>query len=584
MIPRAYNTQLYPKDLGAAISTRRIYDPDYAVLSDPDIYDKLRKYAPIDGAIDLRKRMVAGSDWFLEAASSSTGDRAAVPIFTALIQQLQAFETARYHLSEALIKGSAWAEMVGEWRIVEIPPLPPKLWFVITAFRDMDKRRFCLIRDDDQRPGEARWHVEAVVPPFETRAIEREHYVRVAYGTDEASLGYGRGLAESLLYPFWFATSNDEHANQFGEKWAQGFRIWKVGAEGPLLTNDKIQKYLNVVDTFVSRYAAVVGKDSEFELVDAPAESLKYITERQNYYNALLRTRILGSSLMTDPQVEGGSFALGESQDANTTQLMVHHDRGVLDEGITHDFVGLLWRVNFQQLLELGIRTTGPPKYHTRDLKQKDPAKRIPVIESATKVGLKVSESEVYADYNLTPPAPGEPVLEPPEPITAGPGRPPEPGKDKQPETPSRQKLELEERALRIARLEGELAQLRATPPSVHITNPAAPRDTRLEAAPAAPSIVVHNHVPVQPPVVVPAPNVDVSVEAAAPVVVPAPDVTVQAAAPIVVPAPQVHVAAAAPAQPQVVVAPLREEAEKKVTIERDNYGRITGASVKPKE
>lgn len=439
MIPRAYNTQLYPKDLGAAISTQRIFDPDYALLSDPDIYEKLRKYPPIDGAVDLRKRMVAGSDWYLEAASSSIGDRAAVAIFRGLIGQLQGFETARYHLAEALIAGSKWAEMVGEWRVVEIPPLPPMRWFVITAFKDMDKRRFVMIRDRDQEVGEARWHIENVVQPFGTRPIEREHYVRVAYGTDEASLGYGRGLTESLLYPFWYATSLDEHANQFGERWAQGFRVWELGTEGPLLTQDKVNKFLAIVDTFVSRYAAVVGKDSKFNLHDAPADAFEYISIRQDYYNAIMRTRILGSSLMTDPQVEGGSFALGDSQFENTTQLMVHHDRGVLDASLTHDYLGLLWRANFQNLLMLGLRTTGPSVFHTQDLKQRSPAKRIPVFESASKLGAPVNLEELYSDYNLTPPAPGEPALLP-TPQAPAPGRPPEPGEDGRPEVPSQQK------------------------------------------------------------------------------------------------------------------------------------------------
>lgn len=444
-IARAYNGQQYTRELGsAAYGSKRIYDPDYALVQDPNFYEKLRRYPPVAGSVDLRKRMVAGSDWYLEPASSSVGDRAAVPIFETLLKQIQGFETARYNLAEALIKGSTWAAIEGEWRLLEIPPLPPTRWWVITSLRDMDKRRFCLLNDGGASRT-ATWHVEDPKPPYQPKPIDRSHYVRVAYGLEESTLLHGRGLAETLVYPFWYATSLDEHSAQFGERWAQGFRIWRLGDVPAPSAAAKRSEFLNVVDEFVSRYAAVVGEKDSFELHDAPAEALNYITSRQEYYNALMRVLILGSSLMTDPQVQGGSFALGDSQFENTTQLIVHQDRSVLDEACTADLVGLLWRANYQCFLDCGIKTTGPAFFHTGDLKQNDPAKRIPVIESAVKLGLRVRQDEAYKDYALTPPSDTEPVIEPPgEELPNEVGRPPNPDRADRTTYPSQKKRQEE--------------------------------------------------------------------------------------------------------------------------------------------
>lgn len=411
VIPRSINT-VYTRDLGSALRQRKVYDPDYALAQDPEFYEKLRKYPVVDGAVNLRKLMVAGSDWYLEPASAAIADRAAVPIFEALLKQLKAFEVARYNLAEALIKGSTWSAIQGEWRMLEIPPLPPMRWWVITGLVDMDKRRFALVREGDS--DEFAWHVESSRPPYTTEPIVREHFVRVAYGSDEASLGYGRGLAESILYPFWYATSLDEHAAQFGERWAQGFRIWKLGAQGAPLTSQKRQEYLDLIDKLCTRYGFVGDKEDEFELVDAPAQAFQFISQRQEYYNAIIRVRIMGSSLMTDPQVKGGSFALGDAQYQNTTQLMVNHDRGVLDEALTNDLMGALWRNNYQNFLAVGLRTTAPSTYHTRDLKQHDPVVRFPVLEAAQRLGIPIRIDEAYEQLSLTPPTPGEPTLKAP--------------------------------------------------------------------------------------------------------------------------------------------------------------------------
>lgn len=543
VIPRSINARYYVHDLGSALTQDRIYDPDYALAQDPEFYEKLRRYPVVDGAVNLRKLMDAGSDWYLEPASSAIGDRAAIPIFEALVKEIKDFSVARYNSAEALIKGASWAEIEGEWRVLEIPPLPPMRWWVITGLKDMDKRRFVLCRDKDLEPDERRWYVETAFPPYEARPIVREHYLRIAAGTDEASLGYGRGLVESILYPFWYATGLDEHSAQFGERWAQGFRVWKLGIPGAPLTTDKRQQYLNTVDLFVSRYAAVVDKDDTFELHDAPAEGFNYITERQKYYNSLIRVRILGSSLMTEPEVKGGSFALGDSQFENTTQLIVHHDRGILDSGFTADCMSLLWRANYQNFVSLGIRTTGPSRFHTRDIKQHDPAKRAPVLKTALEIGLKILEDEAYQQLELTPPTGDAPVLQQANLPAPAPGRPPG-GPPDGPEVPSKQD----------ERLGFEHGQPPPPPVTLH---------AHFEAPPPAPPPTIENHI--HNYVTADPPDVCVNVEAPR-----APDVRVEA--PVIVPERETNVYVELPA------------GKKKLEINRDRDGRISGAEIKPKE
>lgn len=549
------NGRYYTQGLARQLRQDRIYDPDYALANEPEVYEKMRRYPVISGALELRKLLATGDRWSIKPATSSPSDVAAAPIFTELLRQCSGFNESRFNLFEGVMKGSSWAKIYGEPRWLSIGGRWLR-WWVPTALQDVDKRRLVLLRDKDHvpQPGEQdryAWHLEDPKKPEAPNPIDRDHYVRFCWSTQEDTLGYGRGLSEPLIYPFWWASGLDEHGAQFAERWAQGFRVWKLGDVNAAGASDKRAAYLSIVDEFVSRYAAVVGKDDEFQLIDAPAAAFTSVKDLLAYYHGVIRVLVLGNSLLTDPKVEGGSFALGKTMGAQT-RLIVQRDRAVGDEAIRSDLLWLLLRLNWQNLRALGLSLTEPPYFVTGDEEGSEPETRRQQFESATAAGLSLKEDEAYAALDFTPPAPTDKVFQ-----KAPPPAPMLPGGFGAPAVPSFARGA--SKAFR-RELADAVAGAKGPPVFVNVQPARAPKTTVKVPRARAPKVDVHNAVSVPQG---PAPSVTFNApQGAAPVFqVPVPTVTVNN---LVQPA-------------DVVIRPTA----KTVKLTETN-GRLTGAEITP--
>lgn len=558
------NGRFYTQGLARQLRQDRIYDPDYALANEPEIYEKMRRYPVIAGALELRKLLATGDRWSCKPASKAPQDAAAVPIFTELLRQCSGFNEARFNLFEGVMKGSSWAKIYGEPRWLAIGGRWLR-WWVPTALQDVDKRRMVLLRDKSQpeTAGEEKryaWHLEDPRQPEAPQPIDRDHYVRFCWSTQEDTLGYGRGLSEPLIYPFWWASGLDEHGAQFAERWAQGFRVWKLADVNAAGAATKRADYLSIVDEFVSRYAAVVGKDDEFELHDAPAAAFTSVKELLAYYHGVTRVLILGNSLLTDPKVEGGSFALGKTMGAQT-RLIIQRDRAVGDEAIRSDLLWLLLRLNWANFRALGFAITEPPYFVTGDEEASEPETRRQQFESATTAGLALKREEAYAALDFTAPAPGEDVF-----VKAPAPAPMLPGGFGAPAVPSFARGA--SRAFR-RELADAVAGSKGSPVFVNVEPARAPKTTVKVPRARAPKVNVHNAVSVPQG---PAPVVNVNASA--------PTVNVAAAN---APAPTILVSPT-PIQVTNLVQPAEvvlRPAAKTVKL-TETSGRLTGAEITP--
>ena len=410
-------TQIYPYELGSALRRERIFDPDYALQQDLDFYWKIRRDPVIAHALEQRRHLVAGRDWFIEPAESTRKARQAAKIVEQLISHISCFASVRFNLAEAVITGSKWGRLYGEVRRVKVEGAQPAEWYVLSGGRDQAKQRFAFFRKADAPVNAPAWEWRLYVPEGTKpgwQPIDRRNYVRHVYDEAEETLSYGRGLSEALYLYFWAKTNVLEHGLQFLDRWAQGMVIAEVDALSDSATADnsptKANAYLTALEKQRARHIFVHDSRDKITVLDAPTGGWQSATQALAYLDDAMRTLILGANLPTSA-TEGGSYALGKVQE-NSTEALIQYDRTLLEETIDRDLVGLLWRANRPNLVKMGLWEFGPGRFRIRQEKHEDPVQRAQVIQMAINAGIPLRRDEVYSSLGFSPPLDDDDVIE----------------------------------------------------------------------------------------------------------------------------------------------------------------------------
>lgn len=428
---------LYARSLGAALRSYRLNDPDYALRQDAQVYERMRHDPVIGFALRLRKLLAAGRDWYMEPAGSEQQDRLFAKILEDGLRHIEYFDAARFNLAEAIIAGSRWARIEGELKSCRLGGLEPRQWVVPTRLLDVDKRRF------RQFPVERGWKerrvpvlgadgtvTEQVVQervrewvwqlfrPLQQHweEIDRDDYVRHINDDREDNLGYGGGLA-SELYHFWYAKEVVlQHGLQYIERWSQGFLIAKVetlrdGNASLPTSDDRMAKWLTVLEKMRSRHVLVHDARDSIDVKDAPQGGWDAALEALKYLDGAMRVAVLGSTLPTQADVKGGSYALADVQ-AAVTNALTRFDQAGEEESLRRDLIGWFVRHNWPTLVSLGLQTCQLPFLKIREDRKDNHEARANVIVAMLNAGLKIRAAEVYPQVGLTPPMEGDELLE----------------------------------------------------------------------------------------------------------------------------------------------------------------------------
>ncbi|HET6495065.1 MAG TPA: hypothetical protein VFH61_06850, partial [Thermoleophilia bacterium] len=76
-------------------TTLELPDPDFALLSDPEIYVKMERDPVIYGALDFRLKSVIGQTWHIESASDEPADKNAAALVEEMLSGIKKFQQAR---------------------------------------------------------------------------------------------------------------------------------------------------------------------------------------------------------------------------------------------------------------------------------------------------------------------------------------------------------------------------------------------------------------------------------------------------------------------------------------------------------
>lgn len=430
------NGDLYARGLGQMLRSTRLYDPDYALSRDPETYERLRRDPVISFAIRLRKLLSSGTDWFLEPASPKEQDRQVLQIMERLLKHVEHFTTARFNLAEAIIAGSRWGEIEGDERTVEMPNLPTMKWWVPQRIRDIDKRRLKqvtskqtqVMRQVYYRDGDGKL-IEATVPflskewtwqiwrPLNQQweDVDRDEFVRHVSDDREDTLGFGGGLA-SEIYTYWYAKEVVlQHGLQYLERWAQGLVIAMVDslrdgqASRPTAT-ERMNEWLTVLKKMRTEHSLVLDAKDKLDIKDAPAGGWSAAMQALEYLDGSIRVCVLGSSLPTEKNVKGGSYAMADVQQG-VSDLMGRFDRASLEDSIRRDVLGWCWRRNAKNFMKLGLHTCSLPYFRIREDRREDHEVRANVLLKCRQAGMEIRRDEAYAQTGFSPPAKGDEIL-----------------------------------------------------------------------------------------------------------------------------------------------------------------------------
>lgn len=409
----------YTQELSDAIKYRDwVYDPSFALASDSDAYRKIMRDPVAAHAARYRRHLVAGPGFNIEPATDSEVDEKAAAIIEELIRQIQGFTDARLRIADAIFRGSSYEFIEGSRRAISVNGGGVRSWWVPQKLVNVDRRRFRIGRSSiDSELGWQLWSVDRRLwEPLE----HPEWFVRSVFDESESSLGYGRGLLDTLYYFQAAKARSLQQSMRACERFGQGMLVAKIdnlrGPDGRPVTavgrdGDSVaSEWIDVLKKHAAEDVLVHDSRDEVSVVTGIGEGFKLLTDMINYLDASQVMTVLGATVNTMQQ-SGGSFALAKEQ-ANSTEALVNADRQRISEDLTRDLVGLVWGLNRVQLQEEGCGGARMPRLVIEQQRSEDPGESAEVIAKLLGSGVNLRADEVYRKTGFTVPAADDEVVE----------------------------------------------------------------------------------------------------------------------------------------------------------------------------
>ena len=420
---RNFNQDLYNRSLSAAYRVwTRLYNPDYAESSEPDVWAKIRRDATISQAIEQRLNSIAARQWRVEGYSDDEKDQAAAGVVEDILKNIRHFNGARKLLACAVFRARSYAYIEGK----NVPLAlgednKPRNWWVPIRLRDVDPRR--VRYRPDYRTDENGDQTLSVITDLwnvtrnEYLPMENpEYFVKVKYyGDEEGRLNYGQGILESLYFFWWVKGVIWKEGLQGLERWSQGIVIGKVDSfrEGSTTKQNETMRdeLFTALRDMRSRNILITDKETDIDVKDGGMAGHQMVVTFLKYIDEKILSLVLGSSLPYGGGDSGGSYARAEVEE-NSSEALIQFDRTKLDEDLTHDLIGQVWRMNRANFAALGLADANMPRFSSVQEKRQDPTVVASIISQMSAVGLPLRKDEVYDRLGFTMPNEQDEIFE----------------------------------------------------------------------------------------------------------------------------------------------------------------------------
>lgn len=423
-------SDLYVRALASAMRAFRLHDPDHTKIRESDMYEKARRDPIVAHAIDSRLHKVAGREWSVLPASDEKVDTIGAAIDEDAIKMIEGFSESRYEQAQAVIKARSYAYIAGRRIFTKLGGMPAMNWLVPTGLQDLDFRRVTfhprnVTREDGSRDLSVQMMLFSIQRE-QWEIVERpELFVKTVYRDEEARLGYGRGLLESIYYYLWCKGEILKEGVQAVKKFARGVVVAKIDAlrasSDPKDTAALQAAWGKVLQQMQAEHVITMDKADEIEVIDMPARGFDAIVKLIQLLDDGMTRLITGAVLPSGGGSSTGSLARAETE-SDESEALVQFDRDKIDEDYTRDLIGWFRMHNRQNFAALGLADAEPGRFETIQEKRKDPEIALTVITGALEAGMPVKKEEAYSRLTLTPPKEGDPIIEPKAPEPEFPG------------------------------------------------------------------------------------------------------------------------------------------------------------------
>jgi len=330
----------------------------------------------------------------------------------------------------------AYAFIEGRRKLASFGGGPVLRWFTPTRLRDVDRRRVRIIPEWTELASLGRRKLRTRLEIFDLTVddwvrIERpEWFVRHVYNEEEARLGYGRGLLEAIYFYHYAKQVALREGLQGLERWAQGLAVAKIDGVRVASTgkpNTAIATaWLDAIKKTKARHGLVIDKQDELEVYYPKGEGHGLVRDFLTYLDEGI-VKLITGALRPTGGGEGGAYNRAETEQ-DEQEALVRYDRALMDEVITRDLVGLVWRANWSNLVKCGLAGAKMPRFRSEHQRKEDPQIAADVFTKLMSVeGFKVRKDEVYKKTGYSMPRPEDEVFEgsgAPEPGGGPPGVP----------------------------------------------------------------------------------------------------------------------------------------------------------------
>lgn len=414
------NRRLYASALSSRYMPGQfLYDVDLGLASDPDIYEKLRRDPVIAAAMDqLLFEVASKPPRCVPSDAEDPESITAARIMDRLLSHIIRFQEARYELAQAVILSSAFAEIQTERRRLSLGGRRQS-WLVPVGLKDIDRRRWYLktnhvVSPTGEKSLQTYWTVWDLMRQEYVRVEHPEWFVKFIYDDSESRLGYGRGLVEALVLFSRIKGRVLQEGLAALERWAQGGVLVvkiddsRVGSSDRT-TDQLMDEALTVWKSIRSRHVAGMGKEDEVQLLEPSGTGHQMVMEFLRYIDESMVKLILGSTAPMGGG-KGDKFRDQAEVEQDSTDLRVRFVREGLDEALTRDVVGLIWRQNYSCFYRLGLGDAGMPRLTSVPEPRPDPERTARIISVIGGI-MPFKRDEVYSKLGMSVPLPGEPTV-----------------------------------------------------------------------------------------------------------------------------------------------------------------------------
>jgi len=406
--------------------------PSYALEKDPLAWLKMRRDPVIAKCLNLRRQLVAGTDYYFEAADKES--KPLVPYFEAIFDRCQNFSNLRLLLTNAIGIGMQWARIHSDWQVFSIGDTPPrKIWVPLFAPLLLDQVRQDKVMVDEMMPdGQVcrrphHYWSTYDIPAQRWLRANLDEYVRMHYDDDAFSMNYGNGLWEALYQPWHAKTYIWGELMKGISRFVRppihialdvaNLHMGSGGGTGFPTPEEQAESYKEVFGKIGNGDVIVTGPDGKVAVLDLEGGAISAAIEVLGYCDKVMTELTLASSMPTGGG-EQGSFARA-AVEAGSTSSIIAYDRNRLEEALRRT-VWAVWEWN-RPLWEnttdprgRKLSTMRPPKLKIGREESDDHLRNMEIASMLLQNGAPLIAKEFYSGAGWSQPDEDDEIIAPP--------------------------------------------------------------------------------------------------------------------------------------------------------------------------